>query len=453
MKYFILLAFIYNGNYLYSQSWTSNNVIISNPFVYLNSDANNIYIGGDITNVNDTTTYMFCSWNGSKVNRYNQHGINGSVMSSIIYNDTLIIGGAFTYIDSDTLCKMIARWDGSEWKPMGAGFNGSVTNMKIFNNELYVVGWFNKSGTIPLNGIAKWDGHSWVNVYHLPQYNENMLYDACFYKNELYVGGNFHSYDTNNIRDIAKWNGQSWESVGGGIQGDMGINRMVVYHDKLVVAGLFYKQYGNAGNFIMTWDGQQWEELGGGTWGQLNNLNSLGTIYDMQVYNDKLYICGLFNYAGTTPASHVAVWDGERWCGYPGVFDNSVYAMTIFNDTIYIACGMTIDGDTVYNFARWGGGLVPDTCGSVGISHTSYDKENILVYPNPCGAYLILESAGQNFSDGFIEIVDYTGKKYGIKKEIMDGKIRINTQSLAQGIYLLKITSGNSVYSCKFIKL
>ncbi|NMD01229.1 MAG: T9SS type A sorting domain-containing protein [Bacteroidales bacterium] len=227
---------------------------------------------------------------------------------------------------------------------------------------------------------------------------------------------------------------------------------MVVYHDKLVVAGLFYKQNGNAGNFIMTWDGQQWGELGGGTCGQLNNPNSLGTIYDMQVYNDKLYICGLFNYAGTTPASHVAVWDGERWCGYPGVFDNSVYAMTIFKDTIYIACGMTIDGDTVNNFARWGRGLLPDTCGSVGISYIDYDKENVLVYPNPCNNYIWIESADQNFSDGFIEIVDFIGKTYGIKKEIIDGKVRINTLSLAKGIYLLKITSGNSIYSCKFIK-
>lgn len=451
----LLIATLLINHFSLSAQWISNdvNITMGNIRKFLIDTVNSkLYLGGNYMKVSNNVFGGFGYYEATSFKLLNNIVVDADIFSSTFYKNKIIVGGFFLSINEDSCIKCVAQWDSNEWKPLGAGLNSTVWNLKVIDDTLFAMGSYFLSGTSYLSGIAKWDGNNWINVYNFPQYDENIVNDICKYKNELYVGGNFHSYDTNNIRDIAKWNGQYWESVGGGIQGDMGINRMVVYHDKLVVAGLFYKQNGNAGNFIMTWDGQQWGELGGGTCGQLNNPNSLGTIYDMQVYNDKLYICGLFNYAGTTPASHVAVWDGERWCGYPGVFDNSVYAMTIFKDTIYIACGMTIDGDTVNNFARWGRGLLPDTCGSVGISYIDYDKENVLVYPNPCNNYIWIESADQNFSDGFIEIVDFIGKTYGIKKEIIDGKVRINTLSLAKGIYLLKITSGNSIYSCKFIK-
>lgn len=439
---------------LLGQNWVTNNAKFSHGIVHFNSDSIRVYISGIFTNVNDSTTYAFCSWDGNNIDRYNSCIINGPVACSVLYNDTLIIGGDFPDIDGNTLCKRVAKWNGNHWEPLGQGFNGLVFNLRVLDGELYAVGGFNLSGSSELNGIAKWNGNEWVSVYNLPQYDGNIVYDICKYNNEVYIGGNFYSNDSNNIKCIAKYNGLFWESVGGGILGEMGVNRMLVYKNKLVVAGLFYKQFGNTGNFIMTWDGNQWEDMGGGTWGQINNPGSLGTIFDMSVYNDMLYICGIFNYAGTTPASHVAVWDGEKWCGYPGVFDNSVYAMTIFRDTIFIACGKTIDGDTVNHFAKWSRGLEADTCGLISVPEiiTGYNK--ILICPNPVSDEIVLLSNG-NFGS-FYEMFTYSIFDC-MGRIILSGKTKglpnkISVPDLNQGVYMLQLSSVNFNWKGKFLK-
>jgi len=418
--------------------------------MYNDSANNRLLVGGNFFKIGNDTIGFFGIYDGDSLKPLNNELINSDVFSSIIFQNNIIICGWFTAIGNNNSIKRIARWDGNQWQPMGDGFNNAVWNLKIIDNELYAIGGFDSSGTIETHGIAKWNGVNWENVYNLPKFdsipnNPNLVYDICKYNNELYVGGNFSTNDIS-ISDIVKYNGSTWESVGGGLKGSYSdVNKMLVYNGKLVVAGMFYKQNGNAGDFIMTWDGQNWEELGGGTGGINNTPGSLGTIFDMKIFNNKLYICGQFYYAGDVQTEKVAVWDGNKWCGYFGSFDNLVYSLSVFQDTLYIGSGLTINGDTVNYFAKWSGGLTPDTCGSVGIQENII-SEKINIYPNPSQESIFVNNIKLQAD---YEIYNQLGEK------VLDGKYNskgINIKSLSKGLYLIRLKVNKDTYSSTFIK-
>jgi len=454
-KKFIWLLIVINFNiYVTNAQWKSCNIKLDYAIrtFYTDSINNRLLVGGNFFKIGNDTIGSFGIFDGDSLKPLNELMNAYDILSTVIYNNKIIVGGYFPSLNGDSTTKNISEWENNHWQKIGDGINGAVYSVRVIDNELYATGTFNSNnnGTIVANGLAKFNGTNWEGVYNLPQFdtipgNVNMIFSVCKYNNEIYVAGNFNTNDLT-IRDIVKFNGAIWIDVGGSMKGSWSdINKMVVYNGKLVVAGMFYKKDGNAGNFIMTWDGQQWEELGGGTWGIYGNLGTLGTIYDMLVYKNKLYICGLFNYAGSTPASHVAVWDGVKWCGYSGVFDNTVNAMTIFNDTIYIAPGQTINGDTVNYFAKWSRGLEPDTCGFVGIQE-NYLSEKINIYPNPSQESIFVNNIKLQTD---YEIYNQLGEK------VLEGKYNskgINIKSLSKGLYLIRLKVNKDTYSSTFIK-
>ena len=58
--------------------------------------------------------------------------------------------------------KRIAKWDGSSWANVGAGFtNGTVSALAANSSGLYAGGSFTNSGPMALTRIAKWNGSAW----------------------------------------------------------------------------------------------------------------------------------------------------------------------------------------------------------------------------------------------------------------------------------------------------
>ena len=59
----------------------------------------------------------------------------------------------------------IARWDGSNWYPVGTGITGhdaDVECMIIYKGDLYVGGFIDSAGgKEAMKNIAKWNGKEW----------------------------------------------------------------------------------------------------------------------------------------------------------------------------------------------------------------------------------------------------------------------------------------------------
>ncbi len=67
----------------------------------------------------------------------------------------------------------------------------------------------------------------------------------------------------------------------------------------------------------------------------------------------------------------------------------------------------------------------------------------VKIFPNPAGLYLNIKTSGNNIISGYV-LTDISGKTI-IKKDVNRNFVSVNTKHLHQGIYFLKIFTGNGV--------
>src|SRR5579863_5797489 len=69
-------------------------------------------------------------------------GTSGTVYAAATdASGTLYVAGAFTVAGS-TNANFVAKWDGTNWFPLGSGVNGTVRALAISGNTLYAAGSF-----------------------------------------------------------------------------------------------------------------------------------------------------------------------------------------------------------------------------------------------------------------------------------------------------------------------
>ena len=130
-----------------------------------------LYVGGQFTLAGDQTANHVAKWDGTAWapllhnGNPNQNGTNSAVGALSVFDDgsgpALYAGGAFTQAGGAG-ANHIAKWNGSEWAPLGVGVNHWVQALSPFNDgggsDLYVAGWFTTAGGQVANRIAAWTG-------------------------------------------------------------------------------------------------------------------------------------------------------------------------------------------------------------------------------------------------------------------------------------------------------
>jgi uncharacterized delta-60 repeat protein len=153
--------------------------------------------------------------------------------------------------------------------------------------------------------------------------------------------------------------------------------------------------------------------------------------YDLDIHGMDLYL------TGTTSSKNI-IQNPQVDALFPIVELQGAY-----NDDTYNGAGNS-DNDLFISLF--------DLTPLVGIKDNELNQF-VSVYPNPCTDNIILELSEQQFPDIKIEIFDYTGKGCFVMNSKNESIANINTKMLVKGVYMLKVTSGNSVYYSKFIKL
>ncbi len=134
---------------------------------------------------------------------------NHSIQTMCIYKNDLYIAGGFNpNLDSFAPGNSIAKWNGSSWENLNGGvtminsnYTAGVYDMKVYNNELYIVGEFDFAGGLPAKNIAKWDGFRWCS---LGSTFDREIWSITFYHDSLFVGGAFTTIDSLSCRYMAK---------------------------------------------------------------------------------------------------------------------------------------------------------------------------------------------------------------------------------------------------------
>lgn len=190
-------------------------------------------------------------WNGSSWDSLSS-GLSGSLpnSASVMYphqmsvmGSDLIVAGNFNYAGNQTV-HGIARWDGTQWHAMGAGFDGTVYAVCMYNGDLYAGGAFTQSGSTPLHCIAKWNGSQWVDpgfqLFYADTNQYSFVHTLKSIHGNLYFAGGFdrvvYNADTLIDQAIGAYNGSSMDTLLGGLPGNE-IEGIAFYNGSLYASG------------------------------------------------------------------------------------------------------------------------------------------------------------------------------------------------------------------------
>lgn len=276
----------------------------------------------------------------------------------------------------------IAAWDGTQWNPVGGGLYVAGVYYTIHDDMLTLEGIRTEGDP---SELLTWDGNAWASV--VP-----MLFDAdgagnvlASYQGKLYAGDSYYSPTTGSywgrlwLLGGSGWEHERWfeaeESYGGvnivtvlgntlyvhvysysaplyAYDGTTWTQHSTTYlqhaKDLVLVNGDLYLGGDDSigDSYVLRWDGVSW------VW-----IRALGFSYGTMLEFDKKLALGAgFGY----PSAGVEVWDGSAWTRLPGVMNDQIRAMAVYDGDL-VAAGLftEIDGVPVPGIARYVGQITP----------------------------------------------------------------------------------------------
>lgn len=410
-----------------------------------------------MTHVGNINARGICSWNGTKWdsltgginthdNVFNPFSAHGVVLTSMSYNNRLLVGGFFSSIGYVNTTGF-AIWDGVKWDslPKRAFRDGKsvvVSNFLKKGNLIYFTGRFDTIVGQPTNGIATWDGVDFNPILLPVDPNYQGITSIVEFQNEIYIAGGMF---VGGKGDVLKYNGSNWVSTtGGGFLGPYaGARQLIVYNNELYAAGYFEMANGNSGNNVIKWDGNQWHDVGFGTEGSYIAINKL------LVYHNKLWVFGGFNQVANLFTSNVAVFDGTTWCGLKDTLDNVIVSAAIYKDTIYVGGGFwKANSDSVPYFAKLSDANLYHQCVNVVGVNEYKNNDKIIVSPNPTTSMINITDEQNQFQNANIEIRNYLGQVVFTSPFTA----QIDLQNLSAGMYFLTVQNRERKQTIKIIK-
>jgi hypothetical protein len=266
-----------------------------------------LYAGGSFTTAGGVTANYIARWDGAQWHPLGS-GLGGTSLLTVLAlavgpDGSLYAGGSFTTAGG-VAANCIARWDGVQWHSLGSGVTGtsipSISTLALGpDGSLYAAGNFTTAGGVVANSIARWDGTQWHPLGS--GMNSPVSELVVGPDGSLYAGGGFTTAGGVAANGVARWDGVQWHSLGSGIDG--GVIALAFGPDgSLYAGGGFTTAGGVAANYIARWDGVQWHSLGSG----MNYIvSALASGPD-----GSLYVGGGFTTAGGKPSSYIAQWTG-----------------------------------------------------------------------------------------------------------------------------------------------
>ncbi len=207
-------------------------------------------------------TNWFTLGNGITDSRRTDGQVQGAVFAIAAGPEgSVYAGGSFVMQTANGIANHIARWDGTNWWALGSGIAGCtgfscnpVIDALEFgpDGNLYAAGNFTQAGGVAASCIAKWNGTQWSPVGGGVS---GEVFALATRGADLYVGGNFGQAGGSPASQVAKWTGQHWESLGTGATN--GVNGTVfdfaVTRSGIYLGGFFTAAGGRPANYVVKW--------------------------------------------------------------------------------------------------------------------------------------------------------------------------------------------------------
>ncbi len=339
-------------------SWASVGGGLSATGMRVCPSTTNVYVGGYFLYADGILVNSIASCDGIDWRALGTPGlVNGtsSLIRALNHDGTnLYAGGTFTFAGT-TAATNVARYDGTNWTPLGSGVNGSVYALQVFKSQVYVGGNFTSAGGAVGGNVAMWDYrfNTWNNLNGGANDTVQALDN---YASTIYAGGLFTSIGGVPANRFAYWDGLNWNALGGGVNSN--VNALVVNGSDIYLGGRFTGALNGLipANRVVRWDGGFWQTLGTGVENGVNN-----TVNTIVVDGTNVYVGGSFTMAGTVPANRVAKWNGVNWSalgnGLTGSSSSATVSAMVKNGGYLYVCGSITNagGAAVNRIARWDG--------------------------------------------------------------------------------------------------
>ncbi|MBX7203990.1 MAG: T9SS type A sorting domain-containing protein [Bacteroidia bacterium] len=296
----------------------------TNGVIYAMTTFNgDLYVAGSFSSAGGVTASNIAKWNGTTWSSLGS-GFNKIVTGLTVFNNELYAVGVFDSSGS-TPVSYVAKWNGSAWVAFGSGLNSGVSKIIGYNNQLYIAGGFNSSnGSVP-NYVAKWSGTGWVALgTGISQTGTGgQATSLAIFNNELYIGGYFTVAGGVTVNHIARWDGTIWKSAGTGVTGTGAtVTCMEAFNSYLYVGGDFTSAGPSATSYIAKWSGTSWSTT---------SLNLPAKPGSLCVYKSYLYVTG-----GTSGTTIYRGNGSGSWQGATNGVNGSINSMTVHNSSLIL---------------------------------------------------------------------------------------------------------------------
>jgi hypothetical protein len=347
------------------------------------SAGTNLVVGGSFTVAGGLWANQIAAWDGNRWSTYGIPGrLNGVLFSasglffssvSALANDgvTLYAAGSFRYAGT-TNANFIARFDGSNWRPLGSGLDNEVVALAVTNNRVYAGGYFTGTAdeSVAMNHIGCWDGTNW-NAMGDPG---GVVFALALSTNGLYAAGTGYSGpqfpSPYGSPFFSRWDGTNWYNALNftnntfftwplNFHDPTGYCALAVQGTNIYLGGNIkgFSQFDpNANDFVTTGcvDIIRFDPNFG--WIMGIGLNSYPVA--LAAVDTNLYAAGDFTIAGGVAANKIARWDGRQWSDVGGgvIGSGTVRSLATRGGDLYAGGTFTnIGGVAANRVARWDG--------------------------------------------------------------------------------------------------
>jgi hypothetical protein len=348
-------------------TWSPPGGALSSEVYALCAVGTNLYVGAGSVQLGPGLPYLaannIAKWDGQSWAGLSK-GIFGTLpfrLGALAANATnLYVGGNFYSICGVTLDN-IGKWDGSAWSALGSGISrpyyGDFPDINagaVLGTNFYAAGLFTNAGGVPVNNVAKWDGHTWSALGSgLVPNNGNFspqAYALAASGTDLFVGGYFAWAGLVPANNIAKWDGTNWSALGSGMNGP--VYALAVSGNVLYAGGVFTNAGGVTATWIAQWDGHTWSALGAG----IGDGKMPWQVSAVAASGKNCYVGGSFTNAGSVSASNIAKWDGSSWSPLGSGMNGPVEGLATVGADLYAVGNFTLAGGVPANgIAKWDG--------------------------------------------------------------------------------------------------
>jgi trimeric autotransporter adhesin len=326
-----------------------------------------VYASGTFTSAGAVVASHVAQWDGQQWSAlsYALDGGNPTMVRVVAAAGTNVYAGGSFSSAGGVPAQNVACWNGSRWTALGAGTTNGVNPgpgaiAVSPAGQVYLGGIFTQAGGVSAYGIARWDGTNWYplggGLDALKEGLNAVVYALAFATNgDLYAGGQFTSIGGVAVNNIARWDGTNWYDVGGGLSSDGGgatVKALLIQETNVYAGGDFFTAGSSltAVSGIAVWNGLAWAPVGP------SELPESADVAALAAEGTNLYASGDFSEIGGVNAGNLAQWDGTNWIGFGPMLPTSVHflALAVFENEVIVGGNFsTLDGQSFAGLARW----------------------------------------------------------------------------------------------------